>query len=106
MLLKTSYKVGDVVTVKLISGEELVGKFESEDDKSLTLHYPLTLIATEKGLGLQQFLFTAEVARSYTIRHAAYSICVPTAKQFAESYSNQTSAIVKAPAGLASALKM
>jgi hypothetical protein len=102
MLLKTSYKVGDVVTVKLISGEELVGKFESEDDKSLTLHYPLTLIATEK----QQFLFTAEVARSYTIRHAAYSICVPTAKQFAESYSKQTSAIVKAPAGLASALKM
>ena len=39
MLLKTSYKVGDVVTVKLISGEELVGKFESEDDKAL--HYTI-----------------------------------------------------------------
>ena len=106
MLIETPYKKDDIVTIKLMSGEELVGKFEKEDDKQIQLHYPLTLIATEKGIGLQQFLFTAEVNRSYTVKHTAISLCVPTAKQFAEAYEKQTSPIIKAPAGLADSFKI
>ena len=32
MLIETPYKVGDVITIKLTSGEDLVGKFEADDD--------------------------------------------------------------------------
>ena len=59
MLIETPYKVGDVVTIKLTSGEELVGKFEASDDTQIKINKPLTLVASEKGIGLQQFLFTA-----------------------------------------------
>ena len=75
MLIEAPYKKGDIVTIKLMSGEELVGRFEKEDDKQIQLHYPLTLVASEKGIGLQQFLFTAEVNRSYTVKHTAI-LCV------------------------------
>ena len=55
MLIETPYKVGDVITIKLTSGEELVGKFEADDDTKIKVNKPLTLVAGQKGIGLQQF---------------------------------------------------
>ena len=55
MLIEPAYKVGDVVTIKPTSGEELVGKFEADDDKSIKVNKPLTLVASEKGIGYNSF---------------------------------------------------
>ena len=52
MLLETPYKIGDTVSFKLSSGEELVGRLESENDKSYTLNKPMVIIAQQQGLGL------------------------------------------------------
>ena len=101
MLIEAPYKKGDIVTIKLMSGEELVGRFEKEDDKQIQLHYPLTLVASEKGIGLQQFLFTADIDKSYTIKHQAITLIHKTRPEFAEAYTKQTSSIVQAPAGMA-----
>jgi hypothetical protein len=48
MLIETPYKVGDVITIKLTSGEELVGKFEADDDTKIKVNKPLTLVAGQK----------------------------------------------------------
>jgi hypothetical protein len=101
MLIETPYKVGDVVTIKLTSGEELVGKFEASDDTQIKINKPLTLFASEKGIGLQQFLFTADMAISYSIKHNAITLVHKTKFEFAEAYTKQTSSIVQAPAGMA-----
>ena len=61
MLIEVPYKNGDVVTVKMKSGEELVGKLEASDDISIKLAKPLTLVASQQGIGLQPFLFTADI---------------------------------------------
>ena len=74
MLIEPAYKLGDVITIKLTSGEELVGKFEADDDKTIKVNKPLTLVASEKGIGLQQFLFTADIDKSYTIKHQAITL--------------------------------
>ena len=101
MLIEPAYKVGDVITIKLTSGEELVGKFEADDDKSIKVNKPLTLVASEKGIGLQQFLFTADMGKSYTITHQAITLVHKTRPEFADAYTKQTSNIVQAPAGMA-----
>ena len=101
MLIKPAYKLGDVITIKLTSGEELVGKFEADDDKTIKVNKPLTLVASEKGIGLQQFLFTADIDKSYTIKHQAITLIHKTRSEFAEAYTKQTSSIVQAPAGMA-----
>ena len=101
MLIETPYKVGDVITIKLTSGEELVGKFEADDSTQIKVNKPLTLVASEKGIGLQQFLFTADMAICYSIKHSAYTLVHKTRSEFGEAYTNQTGSIVQAPAGMA-----
>ncbi|MAV94443.1 MAG: hypothetical protein CMA31_02010 [Euryarchaeota archaeon] len=94
MLIEKTYKVDEVVTIKLKSGEELVGKLEHEDENAIRVHMPLTLVASEKGIGLQQFLFTADVSKAYTIKHEAITLIAATKTEFAEGYTKQTSNII------------
>jgi|TARA_B110000263_G_C14877706_1_gene315924 small nuclear ribonucleoprotein (snRNP)-like protein len=94
VLIETNYKVNDVVTIKLKSGEELVGRLEEENEHMVKVSTPLTIVATEKGIGLQQFLFTADVDKSYTIKHEAITLLTITNENFADAYRKQTSSLV------------
>ena len=86
MLIEVPYKNGDVVTVKMKSGEELVGKLEASDDISIKIAKPLTLVASQQGIGLQPFLFTADINKSYVIKWEAITLVAPTKKEFADTY--------------------
>jgi len=105
MLIEAPYKDGDIVTLKLTSGEELVGKLIEEKDNAYKIKTPLTLVMGQGGIGLQQYLFTAEVDKSHLFPKSSVTIITKTMKQFAEAYQKQTSGLVTAPAGLANALK-
>ena len=105
MLIETPYKNGDVVTIKLKTGEELVGKLIEETSDSVKVKTPLTLVMSQQGVGLQQFLFTADPEKSYTFHNDAIIVITKTISQFAEAYQQQTSGLVTAPAGLGDALK-
>jgi len=58
LLEKLSYSENDIVTLKLISGEEVIGKFISEDSQAVTLDKPLTLAMSQKGVGMVPLLMT------------------------------------------------
>jgi hypothetical protein len=47
MLIEAPYKVGDVVSLKLSSGEEILGRLEAEVENNVTLKKPMVLIAQE-----------------------------------------------------------
>ena len=93
MLIENCYKIGDVVTIKLKSGEELVGRVDADDEKAIKVNTPLTLVANEKGIGLQQFLFTADITKSYVIKHEAITLVTATRPEFTEAYNKQTSSL-------------
>ena len=48
MLIEAPYKVGDTVSFKLNSGEELVARLDTEDAKSFTLRKPMVLITQDR----------------------------------------------------------
>ena len=100
MLIEAPYKIGDVVTFKLTSGEELVGKLTEESDNNVKIKTPLTLVMGGKGLGLQQYLFTGEPDKAYTFKKESLMVITKTVKQFADLYQQQTSGIVTAPPNL------
>ena len=52
MLIETPYKVGDTVSFKLTSGEEIVARLEAEEPGVYTLKRPMTMVAQQSGLGL------------------------------------------------------
>lgn len=43
MLFEPSWKDGDICSIKLVTGDELVSKVHSHDASSLTLHRPFVL---------------------------------------------------------------
>ena len=55
-----SIKVGEVYTLKLTSGEEVVAKVTAIEDQYLLLHDPVSVAPGPQGLGLMQSLFTAD----------------------------------------------
>lgn len=105
MLIDTPFKDGDIVTLKLNSGEELVGKLVEEKADAYKIKTPLTLVMSQQGVGLQQYLFTAEPDRAQLFPKSSVTIITKTMKQFADAYQQQTSGLVTAPAGLGDALK-
>ena len=52
-------KVGEVYTLKLTSGEEVVARVNAIEDQYLLLHDPVSVAPGPQGLGLMQSLFTA-----------------------------------------------
>ena len=100
MLIEAPYKQHDVVTIKLKTGEELIAKLTEETSDYVNVKTPLTLVMSPKGLALQQFLFTGDPDKGYKFPKDSIILITKTIKQFADTYSTQTSGIVTAPPNL------
>jgi len=92
--IQVPYKDGDVVTLKLSSGEEIVAKLVKENKDSLTVQMPLTLVATEQGMSLAPYLFTITPDTRLDIRLNSVITVVKSAEDTAKGYTQQTSGIV------------
>ena len=100
MLLEQPYKNGDVITIKLASGEELVGKLVEETENYIKLKTPLTLVANQQGLGLQQFLFTGDPEGTIKIGQNAITVMTKTVDNFAKLYTERTTGLATPPPNL------
>lgn len=99
MLLKLSYKEGDVVTLKLFSGEEIIGKFVSEDMSVITLSKPLTIGMTPKGPGMAPVLMTVNPDTTLSFNKQAITTSAPCYKEISDQYIYQTTGIQPVSAG-------
>ena len=63
MLIEAPYKVGDTVSIKLSSGEEMVCRLEEENDTHVVVKQPMMLVAGKNGAGLAPFMFTVTIWR-------------------------------------------
>ena len=60
MLIDKGVTIGEVVTLKLTSGEELVAKLEEETATYYKLSRPMVIGMGQKGPGLMPYLFTVD----------------------------------------------
>jgi hypothetical protein len=93
MLIEAPYKIGDVVSLKLSSGEEILGRLESEDTNNYTLKKPMVLIAQEKGLGLAPFMFSVSPDGKFVMKANSVSCVAKTESEISKQYMAQTSGI-------------
>ena len=96
MLIEAPYKVGDTVSFKLSSGEELVARLDAEDTASYTLKKPMVLIAQQQGLGLAPFMFGVNPDAKFVLQAHAVSCVAKTEAEIAKQYTSQTSGIALA----------
>ena len=98
MLIEVPYRDGDVISIKLASGEEMVARLEKETADTLVLSKPTMLIASDGGMGMAPFMFTSSMDAKYTMRLNGVICIVKTEEETAKMYSEKTSGIALAGA--------
>jgi hypothetical protein len=93
MLIHAPYKVGDVVSIKLTSGEEMVARLEDQKAEELVVRKPLMLVAGQNGAGLAPFMFTVDPDSKFTLRLNNIICIVKTVKDAADMYIQATTGI-------------
>lgn len=96
---KSKYTPGDTVSLKLISGDEVIGKFVDEDMATLTLAKPVMLAMTQKGPAMAPVMMTVEPDNDFVIAKSAIIFKGQTVKEIADQYTYQTTGIQPVSAG-------
>jgi hypothetical protein len=93
MLFEKPFTSGDVISLKLISGEEVVGRLEEETATGFKITKPMVISMTPKGPGLMPFLFTVNPDSAVVINHSAVAVAATPDKGFADQYIQSTTGI-------------
>jgi len=93
MLINKGVSIGEVVTIKLTSGEELIAKLVEENPMQYKLNRPMVLSAGPKGIGMVPYLFTVHPDKDVNLTRSTVTVIEATDKEFADAYTSQTTGI-------------
>lgn len=93
MIIEAPYTVGDVVSIKLTTGEELMARYNDKTATHLRLTKPMILVATEHGVGFAPFMFTISPETRVEIGINNIICVVKSAKDAADMYIKQTTGL-------------
>jgi hypothetical protein len=96
MLIDKGVSAGEVVTLKLTSGEEIVAKLEEETATYYKLSRPMVIGMGQKGPGLMPYLFTVDPKKDIKLLKTTVTVCEATDKQFADQFIESTTGIALA----------
>lgn len=100
MLVEVAFKKGDTISLKLASGEEIVGNFNQRVTGGYELIKPMVLIANEKGLGLAPFMFSVSPDTKFTFNGDSVTCVGKTEGEIAKQYVATTTGIVQPDQGI------
>ena len=92
-MLISKFKKGDVITIKLVSAEELIAEVLEDNEEDIVVKRPMTLMIGSKGMGLQPFMITPEFKDRLNFHKQNILSMAKTAKDFSDAYLGQTSGI-------------
>ena len=93
MIITKGIAVGEIVTLKIVTGEELIGKLTEIGDDYYMIHRPLVLVMSQQGLGLQQWTFTANVDKAFKINKDKIIMIAETVKEMSNQYIEGTTGL-------------
>lgn len=92
MLFEKSVSQGDVVSLKLINGDELIARFESETEHIVKIIKPLAITVGQQGLGMMPWMFLGD-KETVTLKQAHIFTIMPSKKDAADQYMQGTTGI-------------
>jgi len=93
MLIDKGVTQGEVITLKLTSCDELVGKLTEETDAYYKLSKPMVIGMGKQGPGLMPYLFTVNPDREVKLSKITVTVAEPTDADFAKQFLESTSGI-------------
>lgn len=92
MLIDKGLLENDVVSLKLVSGEELIAKFSSETTEEIKISKPLTISLGPSGLGMMPWVFLGE-KEVITLKKLHVLTIIPSKEEAAKQYLEGTTGI-------------
>lgn len=96
MIIDKGVTAGEVITLKLTSGEELVARLVEETDTYYKISKPTVIGMSPKGPALMPYLFTVSPDKEIRLVKSAVSVAVASDKEFANQYLQNTTGIALA----------
>jgi hypothetical protein len=93
MLIDKGITAGEVITLKLTSGEELVAKLIEDAETYYKLSRPMVIGMGQQGPGLMPYLFTVHPDKEVKLNKATVTIAEATDKGFADQFIQSTTGI-------------
>ena len=93
VIKKKNYEIGDVVSFKLVNGDEVVAKLEAEYDTEFVISSPLVAIPSQQGVGLMGAMLTAELDDNTSLSKSQVMLSYKTIEQLADHYRKLTTGI-------------
>jgi len=93
MLIDKGVSVGEVITLKLTSGEEIVAKLVEETDAYYKLSRAQVIGMGQKGPGLMPYLFTVSPDKDIKLSKITVTVAEATDKVFADQFIQSTTGI-------------
>ena len=92
MLINKGFSNGDIVSLKLINGDELIARFESETGDDITIDRPLALTMAREGLGMIPWMMLGDKS-AITLKKSHVFAVVSSQKDAADQYMQGTTGI-------------
>ena len=93
MIIDKGVAAGEVITLKLTSGEELVARLVEDAISFYKISKPFVIGHTPNGPGLMPYLFTVSPDKDIKLLKTAVTVAEATDKQFADQYLQSTTGI-------------
>jgi hypothetical protein len=96
MFINKGVSVGEVITLKLTSGEEIVAKLVEDGGAYYKLKNPQVIGMGPKGPGLMPYLFTVNPDTEIKLLKLTVTVAEATDAQFAKQFLESTTGIALA----------
>jgi hypothetical protein len=96
MLIDKGVSEGEVITLKLTSGEEIVAKLVEDGAAYYKLKNPQVIGMGPKGPGLMPYLFTVDPDKEIKLSKTTVTVAEATDKSFANQFIQSTTGIALA----------
>lgn len=93
MLIDKGVSAGEVITLKLTSGEEIVAKLIEETPTYYKLARPMVIGMGQQGPGLMPYLFTVSPDKEVKLLKTTVTLAEATDKTFADQFIQSTTGI-------------
>jgi len=83
----------EITTIKLVTGEEIIGRLVEKTADSVTLSKPVQIVASQKGMGFAPVCISIDDASEFTFKSIHILFVATTRKELEEVYIKSTTGI-------------
>jgi hypothetical protein len=94
LLIDKGVSEGEVITLKLTSGEEIVAKLIENGPMHYKVSHPQVIGMGPKGPGLMPYLFTVSPDKEVKLNKTTVVVIEATDKEFADQFIQSTTGII------------